>query len=281
MQTYYSIISVPLNAYLGERVSVGLVMFNSEDSRLKFSFEKLSVIKDLIPEKYYFLKSYFKQMQNDLANHKKDIFLENKNPNWISNSYVSYLNRYSNNSLEFSEPRAISIEMSKETFIKFFEKYVYEYVEERNSIRHNSITSIVRHELYNKIEPKVNLNLTVTNQDFHELFTPVEIDFVGKNGVLVAGQTIDFEKKTYYLDSDLSKYITFTQAANYSEHKEGQYFVIGREPKKIYEQQHLTWKNIRQNKFVDYIDVSETQRIEDYLKDHGVKPLYSKEKASN
>lgn len=275
MQPRYSVISIPLNTYLGEKISIGLVMYNSEQSFIKFSFEKLTVIKELIQDnQYFFLRAYFKQVEEDLEKRKNSIFIEKRNPTWINESYISYLNRYTNNLVEFSTPSTINIEMNYENFRKIFEKYIFGFKEETSVTQHKDITSIVGKRLYRKIENQVNINAVVTKKHFSELFAPVELNFIGKNSVLVAGQTIDFEKKTYFLESDLSRYISFGQAANYTEEHNGMYYIIGKEPKKNHYRQHLTWENIRNNHLVTYVDIDEVDQIEEYIKEHNVKPLY-------
>lgn len=279
METYFSIISTPLNTVLNEKIGVGLVMYNSEISRIKFSYNKLSNLKGLISgNKYTFIKLYLKNIEHNL-NESSDLKLFNEKVNnykWINNSYVNYLHRYTNNSLIFSEPQKITIELSDINFKKIFEKYIFEFDEDLPNEKNKNIVYEVRNKLYDKIENNVNLNVTVSPNDFTELIAPVDVNFIGKNDVIVAGQTIDFNKKHYFLENDLSRYVAFTKAADYMENEKGKYFVIGQEPAKDHFQHHNTWKNVKESNLVDYVDLSETERIMEYISTHRVKPLYDK-----
>jgi len=279
METYFSIISTPLNTVLNEKIGVGLVMYNSKISRIKFSYNKFSNLKGLISgNKYTFIKPYLKNIEYNL--HKQSdlqLFDEQvSNNKWINNSYLNYLHRYTNNSLIFSEPQKINIELSDVNFKMLFEKYIFEFDEEITEGKSKNIVLEVRNKLYDKIENNVNLNVTISPSDFTELIAPVDINFIGKNDVIVAGQTIDFDKKHYFLENDLSRYVAFTKAADYMENERGKYFIIGQEPPKDHFQHHNTWKHVKESNLVDYVDLSETERIMEYISTHMVKPLYDK-----
>ncbi len=197
--------------------------------------------------------------------------------NWLNESYFGYLNRYSNNLVVYSEPRKIDIDINLENFKSIFNKYVFEYDEEINLIKNEDILSKVRTKLFTKIEDRVNLNVTVSSNDFNELLTPVDVNFIGKNGVVVAGQTIDFVKRMYNLENDLTRFISFTKAVDYSCAKKGKYFLVGQEPNKLESpSNHKTWKHVRESHLVEYIDLSETEKIQEYIISKNVSPFFEK-----
>lgn len=281
MKTFFSIIYLPLNSNLQEKISIGLVMSNGEKSIFKISNPKLHVIKGLISSnRFSILKNYFNNIMNEVEPKVDEFRLNIKSDisnNWFNESYFSYLNRYSNNLVIYSEPRNIDMDVSLESFKAIFNKYVFEYDEEINIIKNEDILSKVKSKLFTKIEDRVNLNVTVSSNDFNELLTPVDVNFIGKNGVVVAGQTIDFMKRLYNLENDLTRYISFTKAVDYSSQNKGKYFLVGQEPNKIENPtNHRTWKHVRESHLVEYVDLSETEKIKDYIVSKGVSPYFEK-----
>jgi hypothetical protein len=281
MKTFFSIIYLPLNSNLQEKISVGLVMSNGEKSIFKVSNPKLQIVKGLISaNKFSILKNYFNNIINEIEpkanDFKLDIKLDSSN-SWLNESYFGYLNRYSNNLVIYSEPRSIDLDISLEYFKSIFSKYVFEYDEEVEVVKHEDILSKVRVKLLTKIEDNVNLNVIVNSNDFTELLTPVDVNFIGKNGVIVAGQTIDFLKRMYNLENDLTRYISFTKAVDYSCGNKGKYFLVGEEPNKIQNpSNHKTWKNVKESHLVEYVDLNEIDKIREYVISKGVSPYFDK-----
>lgn len=271
-----------INASLKEKISIGIIMANGNDIKFKISDTKLGIVKPLIPvQNYSFLKSYFKNLRkdlnfsfdnNDLQNLKKGI-----SHNWVNERYFSYLHRYSNNIVKFSAPREIDIAFDEPTFLKLYEKYIFNNDEEVVIKKSkDDIVRTVRAKLYSKIKSRVNLDATVNPKDFKELISPVKVNFIGENGQIVAGQTIDFSKRYVDLERDLTKYISFTKAVDY-EKGGGHYFLIGDEPKKnLAQKKHSIWKHIYESNIVDYVPLGEIDKIKDYIHLQGVQPYFEK-----
>tara|TARA_R110002020_G_scaffold85914_6_gene211888 strand:- start:37546 stop:38403 length:858 start_codon:yes stop_codon:yes gene_type:complete len=281
MDSFFSIVYLTLNASLKEKVSVGLLMSNSEQSIFKISETKLGIIKQLMPkENYNILKSYFKSIKAEInkssTNYKEiklDLQTEGSN-NWISKEYFNYLHRYSNNLVQFSEAKKIDISLNSSVFEVLFSKYVFEKEEENIQEKHREdILGVVKENLYPRIKLNVNIDAIVNPFDFKELISPVNINFLGKNGEIVSGQTIDFSKRYVDLERDLTKYISFTKAVDY-EKGGGHYFLVGDEPQKKNDKNHAIWKHIFESHIVHYVDVSETDLIQEYVKSKGVQPYF-------
>jgi hypothetical protein len=284
MKTFFSIIYLPLNSNFQEKISIGLVMSNGEQSIFKVSNPKLQIIKGLISSnKFSILKNYFNNIINEIEPKIDDFKLNIKSDisnNWLNESYFSYLNRYSNNLVIYSEARKMEKDVTLENFKQLFNKYVFEYDEEivNQSDKSEDILFKVKTKLFSKIEDRVNLNVTVNSNNFNELLTPVDVNFLGKNGVIVAGQTIDFAKRLYNLENDLTRFISFTKAVDYSFAKKGKYFLVGQEPNKIENPaNHRTWKHVKESHLVQYVDLNETEKIKNYIFDKGVTPYFDKD----
>lgn len=282
MKTFFSIIYLPFKPDLQEKISVGLVMSNNQQTIFKVSDKKLQLVKNLISNhKYNLIKTYFNNIIDEvkpkLNDIKLDIDFKFKN-DWLNESYFSYLNRYSNNLVVYSEPRKIELDVTADNFKSIFEKLVFDFDEEIELLKEESILTTVREKLYSKIEDRVNLNVTLRSSDFNELLTPVDVNFIGKNGLVVAGQTIDFAKRLYNLEHDLTSYISLTKAVDYSTNDKGKYFLVGQEPnKKVHPKNHRTWKNVKESHLVEYVDLDETEKIQDYIVSKKVTPFFDKE----
>ncbi|SFW77242.1 hypothetical protein SAMN02927921_04206 [Sinomicrobium oceani] len=279
MRTIYSILYVNLNAALNERVSIGLLVSNGSKNYFKFSSDKLLALKGILSdERYRLIKSYLKSIEKDLgkaaADANKLISERDFKNDWINERYLGYLSKYSNNIIQFSEPKVIDINLEDNTFKRIFEKYIFKYAEETNIAPAFNVHAIVKKKLFPKIAERVNIEKTLTSTDFENLFAPIDIDFIGVNGIPVAGQTIDFEKQHYFLENDVARFVSLTKAIELEDNSRGKYFVLGREPQKKTNKNHLLWEQIRDTEFLEFVDVDEVGIIEEYIQKNNVKPFF-------
>lgn len=281
MKTFFSIIYLPLSSDFQEKISIGMVMSDGLDSVVRFSDPKLNAVKHLISQhRYSIIKDYLKNLSEEAYENNKlgqfNLNLRSSNQ-WMNEEYFSYLNRYSNNLVMFSEPRNIDLKINTENFKTLFEKFVFYFEDETAKIKVDTIYSQVKRKLYSKIENNVNLNVTVKSTDFRELITPVDVNFIGKNGIVVAGQTIDFIKRHYNLEHDLTSFVSFSKAVDYSRKDKGKYFLVGKEPsKKDHPKNHRTWRQVIESHLVEYVDLDETEKIQDYIRTNHVTPFFDK-----
>lgn len=175
-------------------------MTNGEKFIYKYSSEKLLAIKGLLDnDRYNFIKQYLRSLE---AEFNSDKILNNINGvlfpievnKKYSESYINYLSNYSNNIIQFSAAKSISIDISFENYKRLFERYIFNYPKNNIQQVELDVYKVVKVDLFPRIEKRVNLNFTVTSKDFENLFAPIEVDFIGINGTPLAGQTIDFEK---------------------------------------------------------------------------------------
>ncbi len=96
MQTYYTVLYIPVNTSLEERLSIGLIMSDGENHYFKYSQSKLQVIKALVSTKMHsMLKSYFKNLDNEAnqrLNLNNEIFnstIKSEKGKWINLSYLN------------------------------------------------------------------------------------------------------------------------------------------------------------------------------------------------
>jgi len=281
MKTIYSILYVTFNAALNERVGIGMVMSNGLDHQFKYSPDKLAIVKHILDEeRYLIVKSYLRSIERDISNEKGQeeqlLFGQTFKNSWVNEGYINYLSQYSNNIIQFSSPKVIDVELNDANFKRVFEKYIFKYGGEDDLIPKADVYGRVQQELFPKIKDRVNLNRTLTSHDFGNLFTPIEIDFIGINGMPVAGQTIDFEKKHYNLENDVARFVSLTKAIEMEGNQRGKYYVLGREPQRTTDQKnHQLWEHIRDSNFLDFVDVDEVGIVEDYIEKNDVRPFFT------
>ncbi|GEL09816.1 hypothetical protein SAMN05192550_1169 [Flavobacterium glycines] len=279
MKTLYSILYVTLNTTLNERVSIGVLMSNGFEHYFKYSHEKLTAFKNILDsERYNVVKNYLKSLEREIGFNLEDsnqLFRKRELRNdWINEGYITYLAKYSNNIIQFSTPKYIDIDLNSDNFKRVFEKYIFKYAEETDEIIEFNVHSKVKQDLFPKIESRVNIEMTLTSNDFENLFAPIDIDFIGINGIPVAGQTIDFEKKHYYLENDVTRFVSLTKAIELEGNNKGKYYVLGREPQKNVDKNYLLWEHIRDSDFLEFVDIDEVGIVEEYIEKHNVRPYF-------
>lgn len=280
MKTIYSILYVTFNTALNERVGIGLLMSNGLDHQFKFSPEKLLIVKNILDdERYLVVRNYLKSIERELSigeEQSSQLFAMSSVSEWINERYLGYLSNYSNNIIQFSNPKTIDIELNPSNFKRIFEKYIFRYGSESDEPISIDVYARVNQNLFPKIEGRVNLTRTLTSADFENLFSPIEVDFIGINGTPVAGQTIDFEKKHYNLENDVARFVSLTKAVELSGHLRGKYFVLGREPQRATDPKgHQLWERIRDSDFLDFVDVDEVGVVAEYIVKNDVKPFFN------
>ena len=274
MKSQYSIISAAIRPEIGERITIGLLLVGDERVYYRFSKDKLNVMKELLhTNTYKYLKESLKQF--DLAVTEENakpasLFTYKKIQNPIfSEGYIEYLNRYSNNLLNFSTMKTIDLPADDELFITLFRKYVDDSVSifEQGNI---SKFDQVKAEFLPRVERFYNLEKELSSVDFPSLPIPVKVDLIGKNESIVYAQMIELERMPYHIQNDVGILAILNQVFDNKTTK----FVISSEPDKLkFAKQHLTWQNLRKNSLATYVDLSEIQIIKDYATQHGVLPL--------
>lgn len=282
MNTFYSILYVPIRPALDEKVSIALFIRQGEKVMFHYSPNKLNIIKQLIPnEAFNLLKMSLRNMNQYLQDMERKfdsnrLTLNDKDSiRFIGENYFNYLSKYSNNLLTYSEPKSIDVELTEEIYTKLFEKYIFEMDLPVQKEKKVTVHQRVRTVLFPKIKEHVNVDRHLTAREIHNLFAPTDVDFIGRNNVPVAGQTLDFQKSHHFLENDIARFIGLTKAFELNDEKSGKYYIIGTEPsKKKLPEQHLSWKTIHESSFLEFVPVNELDRIDVYMKTHDVKPYF-------
>ncbi|MDE3212587.1 MAG: hypothetical protein KGM98_05075 [Bacteroidota bacterium] len=282
MVTQYSILSVLIRPEIQEKISIGLLLFDTKEVYFSFSKNKLQVSKELLPSPSY------KILKEILENIEKKVETDNLNPidkkrfrifksriadHLFSHSYVSYLSNYSNNVISFSKPKEIHLEINEENFLSLFNKYIDYIIVSTEVIQKLKPAEYIKKQYGERIKAHYDFNKELTHDQVENLITPVRIDFAGKNEIDVFAQTIDMEAGPGTVANHINAFIQLltTYQKNNKRMKD---FLIAKEPAiESFPKQHDIWNQLRNSGILNYLDLSESEEIIIYAEKHGVVPL--------
>lgn len=128
MKSYYSILSAVVRPEIQEKISIGLLLVSDDGVFFSSSKNKISVLKSLLdPSLYRFLNETIRQIESAVSseNSKKETLFPNTDRSrQFSESYLAYMNRYSNNLINFSLPFQIDLPADRDLHNLLFKKYI-------------------------------------------------------------------------------------------------------------------------------------------------------------
>lgn len=276
MKTFYSILYCTIRPNVDEKVSIGLFMGNDSVCKFEYSVEKLNVIRNLFSDSAFdTIKINLKALQKLSAECENDFLNTYKGISTLKEQYFTYLSRYANNLITYSEPKAIDVAINEGTFNKLFEKFIYQLPSKADS-KLKPIEK-VRKRLAKSIAANVNFDAEINNSMVPGLVVPAKVLFIGKNETQVTGEANDFSgSRPYIIQQQINAHLFLIEKIKeMSPGIHGQFFFIGDEPSKNMPDNHKLWEAIKNSSDLDLVPTNEIERIEEYMVKHGVKPLFS------
>lgn len=273
MKSHYSILSAVVRPEIQEKISIGLLLVTSSDVYFQFSKTKLLAVRTLLDSSLYkYLNETIRQIETAVSaeNTKLETLFANSDKNMqFSQSYLAYMNNYSNNLIHFSAPVQIDLSGNNELFNSLFTKYIDSTVFIQKKTK--SVERI-KEEFYPQVKEYYFTDKEVTTKDIPTLPMSVNVDIIGKNELPVFGQIIDFERPIYNIRQDVAV-LDFLMDA--FETGGSRNFMVGNEPDKTaYPKSHEAWNDLRKwNKF-NYLPLDEIEQIKEYAVEHGVVPAF-------
>lgn len=278
MKPYYTIVSIATKPQLNEKFNIALLCVTQNRVYFHFSEEKLKIVSKLVsPEARKLAKSMLLSIEvstQDQNSDRTQLFDGGEQSSMVTESYLSYLNRYNNNLIQFTAPTPIDLDVTEEVFQALFKNYIYteEVFELIQEIQPVSKIERFKNTIKRKAHKYVNIDYQVSDELIHGLIAPVTVDMFGKNGAYVTGQTIDFSKKSHLLLNDLNAYMYLALSTEMSDEK-AKCFLLGEEPDKDNAKSHAIWNNVRKTDQVEFVPLQESERVIEYLKANGVEPV--------
>ncbi|WEK36021.1 MAG: hypothetical protein P0Y53_00785 [Candidatus Pseudobacter hemicellulosilyticus] len=286
MGTQYSILSVLIRPEIQEKISIGLLLFNEDQVYFAFSKNKQKAARKLVHlSANKMLNDILVNIEQKLEGESSEnaqkrgfkIFKKRMFESTFSASYISYLSKYSNNTVSFSSPKSINLDISFQNFEKLFERYVDELINEVEENERLKPFDIIQNRFGAKIIQHFDVNKMITPDTVPNLISNVKVEFAGKNEIDVFAQTIDMESNYQTVTNHINSFLQLktTYLSNNISMKD---FLVASEPDKLrYAKQHEVWNQLRDSNLVNYLDVSESQIIIDYAEEHKVRPLSATE----
>ena len=279
MKTLLSTIYLSTNALSTDRFSIGIIMANNDTLYFNYSDEKLTKLKHLFTnEAFLVIRQYLKSLYKTFNTNEENTLFDRKEilHNWVNESYLSYLEKYSNNLIRFGETTTIDIALNKEVFKKFFEMYVFSYpvsIDKEKNIDILKKTQTIA--FYEKVAERVNIEREITSADLENLLIATKVSFIGKNEVPTAGNILNLQRRIQHIGNNINSFISLSKVIDDYQKSKGVYYLIGEEPDKGLKENHRLWSELRKTKMLHYVELSDIGMIADYFTQHQVKPYFA------
>jgi len=191
------------NELTDEKVCIGLFAISPERKFFSYSMKKLKLASGLM--EYNALKnieSTLKRFRNGIGTNPEMPLSELDD--YLNFERFQYLTTYSKGLLYFKKPKPLDFELNNESFDKLFRLFVGEFDEVKSKVV--TARTLFNKELKSEEFNKIDVNYTLNPETIPTIYAPHKIDFVGKNGVLHAGNFIDFATKPETIDKSLMEF---------------------------------------------------------------------------
>lgn len=279
MKQFYTIVKfIPIKA-TKDSIAIGLLYFDG----IRFSFyvsdNKMKIVNKLIDKETInidLIINQFKKKLNLLVDPINNEFDFGNNP--INESYLSYLNKYSNGFISFSEP----IYLSNNFVPSDFENLVsYLFPNDNNTKKEVVIQSkfeklkkLINKKLIKRVEDKVYTNFVFNKEILPTIYFNYEVDCIGLNGAFIGAKAIDFEKSYQTIDKEVSHYYTLISSLvgkrNLSLEKNN-FYLISDEPKNMLSREYSLWDSVNKNEIIKVINPEESDKIADLIEEKNAK----------
>lgn len=278
MKTLLCPIYLSTNALSGDKLSIGLIMANNDLLFFNYSEEKLRKIRHLLSDNAYsIVKLYLESLYKNFNTNEDETLFSKKDflRNWVNENYLSYLEKYTNNLVQFSKVIKVNIELTEDIFKKFFEMYIFSYPTKNKVTKNiNILDKPQTVAFYKNVEKMVNLDKVILNSEMKDLLVDTKVNFIGKNSVPTAGNILNLDISIQRIENSISRFISLTKALDNNESKRGVYYIIGEEPSKSLKQNHDLWQQLQRTRILNYVELKDIEQVKEYFIEHNVEPYF-------
>ncbi len=193
MKPFYSIVYIKPNTLSDEKISIGMVLNTGNRALFDFSETKLKAISRLIET------DILETVERMLKNVKKKAEAVSVDINQIegfevdpfTKDYFNYLNKYSNNILEYSKPSENEGNFNASDFEELFKLFVdssYGFkVKEEVSFRQSFEKKLIN----SRVSDCLDIKYRVSKKRVSTILSNTEVDYIGVNGTIYSGHVLD------------------------------------------------------------------------------------------
>jgi hypothetical protein len=265
------------SSLVDEKVCVGLFVIEGENVFFDYSEHKFKLAHRLNPSldkgaTLHWLKNLKEKISKDHSNDELGLFRSDFN-----SSTLSYLNTYSKGVFLFSEPKPIDAKIDAAYFARLFKRIVDSELsgDEATGLRNtlsfkSAFRSIIRRESFKRID----IAYTVEPEVLSGIYTPHIVEFIGKNGNFIAGDTIDFTAKPSTIEKSLFEFDRIAKglkilAKRHNLPNEGKYFAYFSPPEETDGKRVLDLARKDDTKNFVLKELDHLEKLSDTLEDGG------------
>lgn len=200
MKTFFSIVSIQTNPISSEKVVTGVLAITENEIYFDYSKSKIGLLDKLAPTKVgigTMAKNSLQQIKQKVAEANKALLKDQKKlvfeKSIFSKDYISYLNKYNNGILHFSEPASLPFGFTAEKFAQYYSNFVGEIMAVETKKENITFAKKIKPAFEKEgLEEKADLKFAFEPITFNGILKETHIPLITKNGAISAIQIVDF-----------------------------------------------------------------------------------------
>ena len=203
MKPFYSVLYIKPEPVSEERIAVGLFLNADKRPAFDYSEEKLKVAANLIgsdaTDSIERMLRNIKKKADSVSKDKNQVEAFNINP--FTESYFNYLNNYNNNLLLYSDPSENRGDFNSSDYRELF-RLLIDKRYGREAEKEESFKTSVRKKINSSVvKEKMDVFYKVPKSSVKTIYRNHEVDYVGINGMITSGNSVDMEGDFYNLEN--------------------------------------------------------------------------------
>jgi hypothetical protein len=279
-------------------VNFGLLMHTDESPTIlsRFSVERTQRLRRLYPDvdesliKFVSkgIDSALKPIKEQEASAKTSpllgppLSIDKSKIRLLDPGYLEYLSRYHNGLIQFSAPQPVATNDVRKEFERIYNMFVAdpdELVSRKEKELPNTIYQRLRSHLKG-VENRLDLDYELKRDSIHGLIKGTTVDFIGYNGQIVCGKSIDLEGQS--IDTSAQSLTILIQVfdalkMNFEKNgKHGKFYLVTKAPDSKQKKLYQFWMNVLYWKDKGYFNVSDVDgayEIAQYVEKQDVIPF--------
>ena len=200
MKTFFSIVSIQTNPISSEKLVMGVLAITENEIHFDYSKSKLGLLDKLAPTKVgigSMAKNALQQIKQKVAETNKALTKDQQQlvfaKSIFSKDYISYLNKYNNGILHFTEPTSLPFDFTAEKFMQYYYNFVGETIAIETKKEIVTFAKKIKPAFEKEgLDEKADLKFTFDPFTFNGILKETHIPLITKNGAISAIQIVDF-----------------------------------------------------------------------------------------
>lgn len=276
MKSFYSLVSYCPNPIVGEKIVIGIILFNDGLFSFSISEHKKSIAKKLLNNSWDLIEAVEKQMQLKIKQLNTQELLNSGqlfiSESILKDSYFDYLSKYSNGIIQFSPPSIINDEIDQDKSKKLFQLLVDNIGTDKLVIRTDLEKEIefnvnINTKLIDRVKTRVHTNVKIDNTVLPSILSQVDMNCIGKNGSFVGAKSLLIHSKPAIKNNieafiNMIVHISLKYKTDITKNK---FFLISDEPNNIGSQEHSIWEKLQKETLFQVIPSEQADLVADQI----------------